>query len=1374
VFARLTILFFIALLPVITGCNPFSYGTDSSLSASFAGIATDGAKVSADSKKIVLTWSAATNPTGSVNYFIYGDANFTSLLDITSETNWTFDNPVPGQTYVFGVRARDDSGVDSNMNLCVVKVDLNAPTFAGLTSATATASNKIQLTWTASPSADVAGYNIYLSRDLVNAIDFTTNTQHFVTGLTASTTYTFVVRAMNSSAVMDQNIVSRSATTLSYSVPDFSGVTSVTNLAGAAGLTSLSVAWSRAGGSVTGYQVYASTTSGGQDFASPLTPQGANTSNATVGPYVSGVSTTSATIDGLSANTTYYVSVRAFYWDGSNNYQETNTIEKSATTLATIPPPANPVVTSISPAAGQLAGGDPVVITGTGFVDGASKDVSIGGSVCAPMVVVSATQITCTTTAHAAGVVDVVVTNGDGGTGTITGGFTYTATPAPTVSGITPTTGAAVGGTAVVITGTGFSAGLNVKIGGSTCTGPVLTGSTQINCTTSSRAQGSTDIVVTNADTQSGSRVNGFTYVAAPTITSISPTTGPLGGTTTLNITGTGFRAGATITVGGSICGSVIVSSATSVRCSTPSHSAGVKSVILTNNPDGQTATLTNSFTYQGAPAITSINPVRGALAGGATLTVSGSGFATGASVTVGATTCTTVVVSNSGLLTCTIPAHTPGVVDVIVTNADNQFGTLSNSYTYAAAPTVTAISPSFGLSAGGTAVTITGTNFENDVLTNISIGGATCLTPTITSTSITCTTSSRAAAAVDVVVTNPDSQAGTLALGFNYTSLAAPTVSGISPAIGTTTGGTQVTITGTGFNNSTVQLGTSGSGYATCGSLTVDSQTQIRCTPGAHASGTVNVIVTNDDTQSATLSSAYQYLVLSHQGWSDVQAVGAKNPLSGSGLSSTSAFIRLNWNAFNIAGGVIGSYNIYRATTSGAQDYNSPLATGITTGSATYTDTTVVGGTTYYYVLRAVVSSVPLPTSQSYSEIKVIAPPDNMVLVHRWIANQEMCATLQRTADASNNYRCAYTGPGGTGTYWDLGQSIFIDAFESGCNFTPGSLSSAGPPTGGVGAVNDVFYDRSAANCYLKTSGATWKAQSDATLTVAQRGLMSTNSAGAPPLVNLSQSQANDTCSFNTVSGFAGTKRLLSHKEQIIVSAWSPSLSDASIVTHEGGANLPVNGYCNTNYAAGVSYDNNNTPSDLETLPSSTAFGLKSLRTGGNYTANCVSRYGAQDLVGNAWEWATDQLASCSPGPTYTCTGSTSNIDTNNNDWATINFDGVTGVGAQDITAVDFSTKSYSGTNFLVTLGLPLVTTVSSSYDAMQIGSLAGQFNATKFHNNYYWIYFNNSNGAPKARAAVGGGSADYGGGRYALFVGNAPQNIFSNVGLRCMLPAD
>src|SRR5437764_528075 len=72
---------------------------------------------------------------------------------------------------------------------------------------------------------------------------------------------------------------------------------------------------------------------------------------------------------------------------------------------------------------GTTFGGTPVTITGTGFVTGAA--VKIGGSAATNVVRVSATSITAKTPVHAAGVVNVVVTNPDTGSGTLTNGFTY-------------------------------------------------------------------------------------------------------------------------------------------------------------------------------------------------------------------------------------------------------------------------------------------------------------------------------------------------------------------------------------------------------------------------------------------------------------------------------------------------------------------------------------------------------------------------------------------------------------------------------------------------------------------------------------------------------------------------------------------------------------------------------------------------------------------------------------------------------------------------------------------------------------------------------------------------------------------------------------
>ncbi len=82
--------------------------------------------------------------------------------------------------------------------------------------------------------------------------------------------------------------------------------------------------------------------------------------------------------------------------------------------------------------------------------------------------------------------------------------------------------------------------------------------------------------------------------------------------------------------------------------------------------------------------------------------------------------------------------------------------------------PAVTSITPSQWGVRGGTTVTLTGTAFASG--TTVSLGGSTCNNPVVTgSTQITCTISYHGAAAVDVVVTNPDGQTGTLVNGFKY-----------------------------------------------------------------------------------------------------------------------------------------------------------------------------------------------------------------------------------------------------------------------------------------------------------------------------------------------------------------------------------------------------------------------------------------------------------------------------------------------------------------------------------------------------------------------------------------------------------------------------
>ena len=83
-----------------------------------------------------------------------------------------------------------------------------------------------------------------------------------------------------------------------------------------------------------------------------------------------------------------------------------------------------PTVSSVSPNSGTTAGGTTVVITGTDFVAGATA--TFGGTDCPVGGGGTSTQISCTTPAHSAGAVNVVVTNPDAQAGTLTNGFTYT------------------------------------------------------------------------------------------------------------------------------------------------------------------------------------------------------------------------------------------------------------------------------------------------------------------------------------------------------------------------------------------------------------------------------------------------------------------------------------------------------------------------------------------------------------------------------------------------------------------------------------------------------------------------------------------------------------------------------------------------------------------------------------------------------------------------------------------------------------------------------------------------------------------------------------------------------------------------------------
>jgi hypothetical protein len=168
-------------------------------------------------------------------------------------------------------------------------------------------------------------------------------------------------------------------------------------------------------------------------------------------------------------------------------------------------------VSGISPTSGSTAGGTVVTITGSNFT-GATA-VSFGSVAASSFTVNSATQITATAPAEAAGTVDVKVTTAGGASSAVAADhFTYV-TPAPAVTGISPTSGSTAGGTVVTITGSNFTGITAVSFGSVAASSFTVNSATQITATAPAEAAGTVDVkVTTSGGTSAVGTADQFTY----------------------------------------------------------------------------------------------------------------------------------------------------------------------------------------------------------------------------------------------------------------------------------------------------------------------------------------------------------------------------------------------------------------------------------------------------------------------------------------------------------------------------------------------------------------------------------------------------------------------------------------------------------------------------------------------------------------------------------------------------------------------------------------------------------------------------------------------------------------------------------------------
>lgn len=415
---------------------------------------------------------------------------------------------------------------------------------------------------------------------------------------------------------------------------------------------------------------------------------------------------------------------------GTNaNYGYTNYTAVAASSGTTTTPA--PTVTAISPASGPSGGGTAVAITGTGFSLGAT--VQLGGTAASLVNVVNSTTIAAVTPAHVAGAVNVVVSNTDGQSGTLPSGYTYTSEtgisfvqgnsgPSTLQSSNVSVTVAfpqaqIAGDLNVVAIGWGDTTSAISSVTddqGNTylrAVGPTkTTGLQQAIYYARNIVSGSNRVTVTFNQPASYPDVRILEYGGVDTNVPLDVTAAAVGTGTTANsglatttsatelifasgTTGSNFSAAGSgftnrgINVFGNIAEDKNVSTAgTYSAAATTNYSNWIMQMAAFR------AAVSSGVPAVAPPTVTAVSPNSGPSAGGTAITITGTGFTSGATVQVGGTTAGGVNVISSTTATAVTPAHVAGTASLVVTNPNGQSGTLSNAYTYTSAKTISFI----------------------------------------------------------------------------------------------------------------------------------------------------------------------------------------------------------------------------------------------------------------------------------------------------------------------------------------------------------------------------------------------------------------------------------------------------------------------------------------------------------------------------------------------------------------------------------------------------------------------------------------------------------------------------------------------------------
>lgn len=358
-------------------------------------------------------------------------------------------------------------------------------------------------------------------------------------------------------------------------------------------------------------------------------------------------------------------------------------------------------------------------------------------------------------------------------------------------------------------------------------------------------------------------------YGTFPTVTGLTPTKGL--SETSVTIAGVNLGGATAVRFGSTAATSFTVNSETSITAVAP-PGAGTVHVSVTTPTGVSFPSSAYQFTYPvasptvvtgAASAITSTSATMSATVNPNDGEVSECRLEYGTTLSYGSSAACTPA-PGSGESPVAVSASVTGLsasttyhFGISATNSggtsegsDEMFKTVS-----ATAPTVSNVNPTSGATAGGTSVSITGTNFSGATAVKFGSTSATSFTVK-TATTITAVSPAEAAGTVDVTVTT---SGGTSAISSKDHFKFLPTVTGLSPNTGSKAGGTRVTVSGTGFApGSTATVFKFGTTKGT--SVNCTSTTECTVVAPAHAVGKVDVKATVNKASSAKNAPADQF----------------------------------------------------------------------------------------------------------------------------------------------------------------------------------------------------------------------------------------------------------------------------------------------------------------------------------------------------------------------------------------------------------------------------------------------------------------------------------------------------------------------------------